>query len=202
MLSLGRGWGESSVHYRLIEVAGLALVAAGEVRLQGFGVIFVNFATLHNDGIRMLKQEDNERLVRVGPGTPAGELFRRYWQPALLSTEVAEPDGAPARVRLLSEDLLAFRDSTGRVGLVSAYCPHRRAPLFFGRNEEGGIRCVYHGWKFNADGQCMDLPSEPTDGSFVCRSKFPSGTTLSACRGDMCPLDISAYSSCILGTLN
>jgi nitrite reductase/ring-hydroxylating ferredoxin subunit len=109
----------------------------------------------------MLSREDNERLVRVGRGTPAGELFRRYWQPACLATELPEADGAPIRVRLLGENLLAFRDSNGRVGLVDAYCPHRRAPLFFGRNEECGIRCVYHGWKFDVDGNCVDLPSEP-----------------------------------------
>jgi phthalate 4,5-dioxygenase len=109
----------------------------------------------------MLTREDNERLVRVGRGTPAGELFRRYWQPACLSTEIAEPDGAPVRVRLLGEDLIAFRDTNGRVGLVDASCPHRRAPFFFGRNEECGLRCVYHGWKFDVDGACVDLPSEP-----------------------------------------
>ena len=109
----------------------------------------------------MLSIEDNERLVRVGRGTPAGELFRRYWQPVLLCSEVSEPDGAPVKVRLLGEDLIAYRDTSGRVGLVDAFCPHRRAPLYFGRNEENGIRCVYHGWKFAADGQCLDLPSEP-----------------------------------------
>ena len=109
----------------------------------------------------MLSREDNERLVRVGRGTPAGELFRRYWQPALLSTELPENDGAPVRVRLLGEDLIAFRDTNGKVGLVDAYCPHRRAPLFFGRNEECGLRCVYHGWKFDVAGACVDLPSEP-----------------------------------------
>ncbi len=109
----------------------------------------------------MLSPSDNERLVRVGRGTPAGELFRRYWQPACLSSELPEPDGAPIRVRLLGEDLIAFRDTNGRVGLVDAYCPHRRAPLFFGRNEECGLRCVYHGWKFDVAGNCVDLPSEP-----------------------------------------
>ena len=109
----------------------------------------------------MLSRQDNERLVRVGPGTPAGELFRRYWQPACLSSEIPERDGAPARVRLLGEDLLAFRDTDGKIGLVDAFCPHRRAPLFFGRNEECGLRCVYHGWKFDTDGNCVDLPSEP-----------------------------------------
>ncbi|MFM9967745.1 MAG: Rieske 2Fe-2S domain-containing protein [Burkholderiales bacterium] len=109
----------------------------------------------------MLSNEDNQRLTRVGRGTPAGELFRRYWQPVLLCSEAPEPDGAPVRVRILGEDLIAYRDSSGRVGLVDAFCPHRRAPLFFGRNEENGIRCVYHGWKFTADGKCVDLPSEP-----------------------------------------
>jgi phenylpropionate dioxygenase-like ring-hydroxylating dioxygenase large terminal subunit len=107
-----------------------------------------------------MRQEDSERLIRVGPGTPAGELFRRYWQPAALSSELPERDGAPVRVRLLGEDLIAFRDTQGRVGLVDAYCPHRRAPLFFGRNEECGLRCLYHGWKFDTDGSCVDLPSE------------------------------------------
>jgi phthalate 4,5-dioxygenase len=109
----------------------------------------------------MLRQEENERLVRVGAGTPMGELLRRYWQPALLSEEVAERDGPPMRVRLLGEDLVAFRATDGRVGLLEAYCRHRRAPLFFGRNEECGLRCVYHGWKFDVDGACVDLPSEP-----------------------------------------
>jgi phthalate 4,5-dioxygenase len=109
----------------------------------------------------MLSREDNERLVRVSRGTPAGNLFRLYWQPACLSTELPEPDGAPIRVRLLGEDLVAFRDTRGRVGLVDAYCAHRRAPLFFGRNEECGLRCVYHGWKFDIEGKCVDLPSEP-----------------------------------------
>jgi phenylpropionate dioxygenase-like ring-hydroxylating dioxygenase large terminal subunit len=109
----------------------------------------------------MLKSEENERLVRVGPGTPAGELMRRYWQPALLCEELPENDCPPVRVRLLCEDLVAFRDTRGRIGLVEAYCPHRRAPLFFGRNEECGLRCVYHGWKFDTEGNCVDTPSEP-----------------------------------------
>jgi phenylpropionate dioxygenase-like ring-hydroxylating dioxygenase large terminal subunit len=108
-----------------------------------------------------MRAEDQARLVHVGPGQPAGEWLRRYWQPACLSTEVPERDGAPVRVRLLGEDLIAYRDSDGAIGLVDAYCPHRRAPLFFGRNEECGLRCVYHGWKFNAAGDCVDLPSEP-----------------------------------------
>src|SRR3954454_23917723 len=114
----------------------------------------------------MLKPEDNERLVRIGPGTPAGKLFRRYWQPACLSSELPESDGAPLRVRLLGEDLIAFRDTEGKVGLVDAYCPHRRAPLFFGRNEECGLRCVYHGWKFDRNGDCVDMPNEPEESKF------------------------------------
>ncbi|HXP77232.1 MAG TPA: Rieske 2Fe-2S domain-containing protein [Stellaceae bacterium] len=109
----------------------------------------------------MFTREDNERLVRVSRGTPAGELFRRYWQPACLSTELPEPDCAPVRVRLLGEDLVAFRDSAGKIGLVAAFCQHRLAPLFFGRNEEHGLRCVYHGWKFDVRGTCVDLPTEP-----------------------------------------
>src|SRR3984885_7027362 len=114
----------------------------------------------------MLSKEDNERLVRVGAGTPTGDLMRRYWLPALTAEELPERDGAPVRVRLLGEDLVAFRDSSGRVGLVDAFCPHRRAPMFFGRNEECGLRCVYHGWKFDADGTCVDMPSEPPDSLF------------------------------------
>jgi nitrite reductase/ring-hydroxylating ferredoxin subunit len=114
----------------------------------------------------MLKPEDNERICRVGPGTPMGALMRRYWQPALLSEELPEPDGPPVRVRLLGEDLIAFRDSDGQVGLVDAFCPHRRAPMFFGRNEECGLRCVYHGWKFDRSGACLDMPSEPPDSLF------------------------------------
>jgi len=114
----------------------------------------------------MLTSADNERLTRVSPGTPAGELFRRYWQPVLLSEELPERDGAPVRVRVLGEDLIAFRDTNGDVGLVDAFCPHRRAPMFFGRNEECGLRCVYHGWKFDRYGTCVDMPSEPSDSLF------------------------------------
>jgi len=94
-----------------------------------------------------------------------GMALREYWLPLALSGEV-EVDGAPLRVRLLGEDLIAFRDSGGGVGLIDAFCPHRRAPLFFGRNEEGGLRCVYHGWKFDRSGRCVDMPSEPADSLF------------------------------------
>jgi phthalate 4,5-dioxygenase oxygenase subunit len=111
----------------------------------------------------MLRHEDNERLVRVGPDQPAGKLFRRYWHPALLSSELAKKDGTPVKIRILCEDLVAFRDTNGKVGLVDAYCPHRRAPMFYGRNEECGLRCIYHGWKFDVNGQCVDQPTEIDD---------------------------------------
>jgi phenylpropionate dioxygenase-like ring-hydroxylating dioxygenase large terminal subunit len=106
----------------------------------------------------MLSRQDNDRLTRVGPGTPMGELMRRYWVPVALSHQIAEPDGPPVRVRLLCENLVLFRDSRGRVGLLDERCPHRTASLFFGRNEEGGLRCVYHGLKFDVDGRCTDVP--------------------------------------------
>src|SRR5262252_3094477 len=114
----------------------------------------------------MLSKADNEILCRVGPGTLMGNLLRRYWLPALLSVEVPEPDSPPVRVRLLGEDLIAFRDTSGAVGLVANACPHRGASLFFGRNEEAGLRCVYHGWKFDATGTCVDMPSEPAESNF------------------------------------
>ena len=120
----------------------------------------------------MLTVEENDRLTRVGKGTPGGEFLRRYWQPACLSTELPERDGAPLRVRLLGEDLIAFRDSEGKIGLVGAYCPHRRAPLFFGRNEECGLRCVYHGWKFDRHGDCVDMPSEPAGSTLQAKVKL------------------------------
>jgi len=114
----------------------------------------------------MLKPEENQRISRIGSGTPMGETLRRYWMPAALCDELPEADGAPIRVRLLGENLVAFRDSTGAVGLVEDACPHRRAPMFFGRNEECGLRCVYHGWKFDRHGTCTDMPSEPPDSLF------------------------------------
>ena len=125
----------------------------------------------------MLTPQENERLTRVGPGTIMGETFRRYWIPALLSDELAENDGPPVRVRLLCEDLIAFRDSDGNVGLVDAFCPHRRAPMFFGRNEECGLRCVYHGWKFDREGTCVDMPSEPSDSLFKTKVRITAYPT-------------------------
>ena len=114
----------------------------------------------------MLSREDNDLLTQTDPGTPMGDYMRRFWMPVLLSEEIAEPDGAPVRIRLLGEDLLAFRGTDGRVGVVDRYCPHRRASMFFGRNEDCGLRCIYHGWKFDVDGNCVDLPSEPPGSNF------------------------------------
>ena len=114
----------------------------------------------------MLSREDNELLCRIGPATPMGDLLRQYWLPFLPSTELPEPDGAPKKVRLLGEDLVAFRDTRGAVGLLPENCPHRGASLFFGRNEACGLRCVYHGWKFDATGRCVDTPSEPAESAY------------------------------------
>jgi phthalate 4,5-dioxygenase len=114
----------------------------------------------------MLSAEENEFLTRVGPGTAMGALMRQYWLPALLSEELPERDGRPQRVRLLCENLIAFRDSNGDVGMLADNCPHRGASLFFGRNEEAGLRCVYHGWKFDVRGRCIDMPNEPPESNF------------------------------------
>ena len=109
----------------------------------------------------MFTREDNETLTRIGPGTAMGDLMRRYWMPFLLHEELPHPDCPPLRVTLLGESLVAFRDSDGRVGLLDRFCPHRRTDLFHGRNEECGLRCVYHGWKFDVDGNVLDMPAEP-----------------------------------------
>ena len=114
----------------------------------------------------MLSREENAIVTRVGPGTPMGETMRRYWVPALLAREIAEPDSPPVRVRLLGEDLVAFRDSQGHIGLLDELCPHRRVSLFFGRNEECGLRCIYHGWKFDVTGQCLEMMNEPEENDF------------------------------------
>jgi phthalate 4,5-dioxygenase oxygenase subunit len=109
----------------------------------------------------MLSKADNELLVRNGPGTPMGTLYRRFWAPVMLASELGGPDSPPVRVNVMGENLVAFRDTNGKLGLLDAYCPHRRANLFWGRNEEAGLRCVYHGWKFDVTGQCVDLPNCP-----------------------------------------
>ena len=114
----------------------------------------------------MLSREDNELLCRVGTDTPVGALLRQYWIPALMSSELPERDGAPVRVRLLGENLIAFRTTSGKIGLIQNHCPHRGASLFFGRNEEEGLRCVYHGWKYDCEGACVDMPSEPAESNF------------------------------------
>jgi phthalate 4,5-dioxygenase oxygenase subunit len=108
----------------------------------------------------MLSHEENERLTRVGPGTPMGTTMRRYWMPALLAWELPTPDCDPVRVRLLGEDLVAFRTTDGHVGLVEEFCPHRGPSLWLGRNEDNGLRCVYHGWKFDRNGHCVDQMNE------------------------------------------
>src|SRR5258708_15809994 len=129
----------------------------------------------------MLARAENELLTRVGPGTPMGNLVGRFWQPFGLAAELAGADCDPIRVRVLGEDLVALRDSHGSIGLLAANCPHRGASLFFGRNEEAGMRCVYHGWKFAVDGTCVDMPnprsaalhgaSEPAESDFRTRVK-------------------------------
>ena len=112
-----------------------------------------------------MRQKDSDDLVRVGPGTTMGKLMRQYWLPAAMSSEL-KADGEPMRLMLLGEQLIAFRDSAGRVGVMDHKCPHRCASLFLGRNEENGIRCVYHGWKFDVDGKCVDMPSVPAERDF------------------------------------
>ena len=106
----------------------------------------------------MLRREQNDLLTQTGPGTPGGALFRSYWIPALLAEELPENECPPVRVKLLSERLLAFRDTQGRNGLIDEFCAHRGVSLWFGRNEESGLRCPYHGWKYDVTGQCVEVP--------------------------------------------
>jgi phthalate 4,5-dioxygenase oxygenase subunit len=120
----------------------------------------------------MLTREENELLARTGQGTPMGTLMRRYWIPVVFSRELPRPDCPPLRVRLLGEKLVVFRATDGKPGLVDERCPHRGASVFFGRNEENGLRCVYHGWKFDAEGRCVDMPSEPPDSSFKSKVRI------------------------------
>ncbi|MGH6975265.1 MAG: Rieske 2Fe-2S domain-containing protein [Stellaceae bacterium] len=130
----------------------------------------------------MLKLAQNELLTRTGPGTGMGRMFRSYWLPALLEEELRENDCPPVRVQLLGERLLALRDSGGRLALIEEFCAHRRTSLWFGRNEEGGIRCAYHGWKYDVTGQCIEVPSEPESG-FCKRIKLTSYPLIA--RGDI-----------------
>lgn len=119
----------------------------------------------------MLSKADNDLMCQVGPGTPMGQWLRRFWMPILLSEQLPEPDCPPVEVKILGEKLVAYRVTDGRVGLIDALCPHRSAPLFYGRNEDGGLRCVYHGWKFDVNGACVDMPSEPAESVF--KEKVP-----------------------------
>lgn len=120
----------------------------------------------------MISAEDNNLMCRVENGAPMGEIFRRHWIPACLSEEVEEPDGTPVKIRLLGEDLVVFRDSEGKLGILDEYCPHRRASLAFGRNEECGLRCLYHGWKFDVNGAAMEMSSEPAGTGFLEKVKL------------------------------
>src|SRR3954470_9369706 len=122
----------------------------------------------------MLRREQNDLLTQTGPGTPGGTLFRSYWIPALLAEELPENECPPVRVKLLSERLLAFRDTQGRYGLIDEFCAHRGVSLWFGRNEENGLRCPYHGWKYDVTGQCIDVPSEPQESGYCKRIKLTS----------------------------
>ncbi len=122
----------------------------------------------------MFTVQDNQRLTQVGPGTAMGQVLRRFWMPVLLSEELARPDCDPVRVTLLGEKLIAFRDSKGRLGLLDRHCPHRRADLYFGRNEECGLRCTYHGWKFDVDGNVMEMPAEPENTPLLREVKIRS----------------------------
>jgi phthalate 4,5-dioxygenase len=119
----------------------------------------------------MLSAAENQALTQVGPGTLMGDLFRHYWIPFLPASDLAV-DGRPRRVRLLGEDLVAFRDSNGAVGLLDSACAHRGAPMFFGRNEECGLRCVYHGWKYDVSGRVIDTPAEPVRSRFKDRVRM------------------------------
>ncbi len=119
----------------------------------------------------MLTAEENDLLCRVEGDAPMGQLMRRHWVPVCMAEEVAERDGTPLKVRLLGEDLVAFRDTDGRLGLIDEYCPHRRASLVLGRNEECGLRCLYHGWKIDVDGNVVEMASEPAGSGLADKVK-------------------------------
>ena len=126
----------------------------------------------------MIPHDQNEYLCRTDAGTPMGDLFRRYWIPAMMAEELPEPDCPPVRVSLLGERLIAFRDTEGKIGLMDEFCAHRGVSLWFGRNEEGGLRCPYHGWKYDRTGQCVEVPSEPKSSGFCERIKLKAYPTL------------------------
>ena len=122
----------------------------------------------------MLTKEENDLLTQTDPGTPMGNLLRRFWLPVMLSEELVSPGCPPIRLRVMGEDLIAYKDEHGEVGIFEAYCPHRRSPMFFGRNEEGGLRCVYHGWKFDVTGRCVELPFAPEGETFKDKVRIVS----------------------------
>src|SRR3954469_1605157 len=113
----------------------------------------------------MLTREENELITRTGPGTPGGDLLRRYWQPVALQEDLPV-DGPPQPVRLLGEDLVLFRDEQGQPGLLGIHCAHRGADLSYGRVEDGGLRCIYHGWLYDRNGRCLEQPGEPAGSTF------------------------------------
>jgi len=121
----------------------------------------------------MISVAENELLTRVGRNTPMGKFMRQFWIPACLSSEL-QADGPQMRLMLLGEKLIAFRDTAGRVGIFDHLCPHRLASLFLGRNEDHGLRCAYHGWKFDVDGNCLDQPNLPD------KNKYPAGVKAKA----------------------
>ena len=125
----------------------------------------------------MLPKEQNELLTRTGLDTPMGQLLRRYWIPALLSEEIPEPDCPPVQVRMLGEELVAFRDSKGCIGLLDEHCAHRGTSLYYGRNEECGLRCIYHGWKYDVEGNVLDTPAEPLESDFKKKIRQPAYPT-------------------------
>ncbi len=125
----------------------------------------------------MLSREENELVCRTGPGTPMGNLFRRFWMPALLQKDLPEPDCEPVRLKVLGENLVAFRDSNGKVGILERQCPHRLADMWFGRNEKGGLACAYHGWKFDVSGTCMEMPTETAESSYKHKVRMTSYPT-------------------------
>src|SRR6478736_1363936 len=128
----------------------------------------------------MLSRENNDLLCRVEGDAPMGGIMRGHWLPVCLSDEVAEKDGAPVKSRLVGEDLVVFRDSHGKLGVLDEHCPHRGASLVFGRNEECGLRCLYHGWKFDVDGNILVMASAmPRSAS---RSRIPRPTSTCARR--------------------
>jgi phthalate 4,5-dioxygenase len=122
----------------------------------------------------VLRKEQNDLVTQTGPGTPMGQLFRSYWLPALLAEELPENECPPVRLKILSERLLAFRDTDGKYGLIDEFCAHRGVSLWFGRNEEHGLRCPYHGWKYDVNGQCIDVPSEAPESGFCQKIKLKS----------------------------